>query len=48
MMVKQCYLDFSKAFDNISHSILTAKLRKCGLDNWVLRWIVNWLNGRSQ
>ena len=25
--------DFSKAFDTIFHSILTAKLRKCGLDD---------------
>jgi len=41
-------LDFSKASDNISHSILAAKLRKCDLDDWVLRWIVNWLKERSQ
>jgi len=26
------YLDFSKAFDTISHNTLTEKLRKCGLD----------------
>ena len=41
-------LDFSKAFDTISHSIFAAKLSKCGLCNWVVRWIVSWLNGRSQ
>jgi len=46
--VDMVYLDFSKAFDIISHSILTAKLRKCGLDDWVVRWTVNWLKGRSQ
>ena len=27
------YIDFSKAFDTVSHSILAAKLRKCGLDD---------------
>ena len=29
--------DFSKEFDTASHSILAAKLRKCGLDDWVVR-----------
>uniref|UniRef100_A0A8B9E1L1 Reverse transcriptase domain-containing protein n=1 Tax=Anser cygnoides TaxID=8845 RepID=A0A8B9E1L1_ANSCY len=42
------YLDFSKAFDTLSHSILAAKARKCGLDDWVVRCTVNWLKGRSQ
>ena len=42
------YLDFSKAFDTVSHNILTGKLRKSGLDEWTVRWIENWLNGRAQ
>jgi len=42
------YLDFSKAFDTIFHNILLGKLRKCGLDEWSVRWIENWLNGRAQ
>ncbi|GAB0181788.1 mitochondrial enolase superfamily member 1 [Grus japonensis] len=42
------YLDFSKAFDTISHNILVSKLRKCGLDEWTARWTGNWLNGRAQ
>uniref|UniRef100_A0A8B9PGQ4 Reverse transcriptase domain-containing protein n=1 Tax=Apteryx owenii TaxID=8824 RepID=A0A8B9PGQ4_APTOW len=41
-------LDFSKAFDTVSHNILMDKLRKCGLDEWTVRWIENWLNGRAQ
>jgi len=31
------YLDFSKAYDTVSHSILAAKLRKCGLNDQVVR-----------
>jgi len=42
------YLDFSKAFDTVSHNILLGKLRKCGLDECSVRWIENWLNGRAQ
>jgi len=42
------YLDFSKAFDTVSHNVLLGKLRKRGLDEWSVRWIENWLNGRTQ
>jgi len=42
------YLDFSKAFDTVSHNTLLGKLRKCGLDEWSVKWIENWLNGRTQ
>jgi len=42
------YLDFSKAFDTVSHNILLGKLRKYGLDEWLVKWIENWLNGRTQ
>ena len=42
------YLDFSKAFDTVSHNILLGKLRKYGLDEWSVKWIENWLNGRTQ
>jgi len=41
-------LDFSKAFDTVFRNILLGKLRKCGLDEWSVRWIENWLNGRTQ
>lgn len=42
------YLDFGKAVDTVSHNILVMKLRKCGLDEWIVRWIENWLNSRAQ
>ena len=42
------YLGFSKTFDTVSHNILLGKLRKCGLDEWSVRWSENWLNGRAQ
>jgi len=42
------YLDVSKAFDTASHNILIGKLRNCGLDEWSVGWIENWLNGRTQ
>jgi len=32
--VDAVYLDFSKAFDTVSHSILVMKLRKCGMCGW--------------
>jgi len=41
-------LDFSKAFDAVSHNILIGKLGNCGLDEWTMRSIENWLNGRAQ
>jgi len=42
------YLDFSKAFDMVSHNILLGKLSECRLDEWKVRCIENWLNGRAQ
>ncbi|CAM4708339.1 unnamed protein product [Lepidochelys olivacea] len=42
------FLDFSKAFDTVSHSILANKLKKYGLDEWTIRWIESWLGCRAQ
>jgi len=42
------YLNFSKAFDTVSHDILLGKLRNCGLEEWSVRWTENWMNGRTQ
>ncbi|KAK4831359.1 hypothetical protein QYF61_017490 [Mycteria americana] len=42
------YLDFSKALDTVSHSILLEKLAAHGLDKRTLHWVKNWLAGRTQ
>ncbi|CAM4566988.1 unnamed protein product [Lepidochelys kempii] len=42
------FLDFSKAFDTVSHSILVSKLKKYGLDEWTIRWIESWLDCEAQ
>jgi len=39
------YLDFNKAFDTVSHSILLEKLVVRGLDGSTLHWAKNWLDG---
>ncbi|GAB0177906.1 mitochondrial enolase superfamily member 1 [Grus japonensis] len=38
------YLDFSKAFNTVSHMILIKKLMKYGLDEQTVRWTENYLN----
>ncbi|RMC11899.1 hypothetical protein DUI87_11026 [Hirundo rustica rustica] len=42
------YLDFSKAFDTVSHSTLLDKLAAHGLDRSTLCWVRNWLHGWAQ
>ena len=42
------YLDFNKAFDTVSHSILLQKLADRDLDRYTLGWVKNWLEGRAQ
>ncbi|CAM4560229.1 unnamed protein product [Lepidochelys kempii] len=42
------FLDFRKAFDTVSHSILASKLKKYGLDECTIRWVESWLDCRAQ
>ena len=42
------YIEFSKAFGTVSHSILLGKLAACGLDRYTVLWVRNWLEGHAQ
>ncbi|PKU46104.1 rna-directed dna polymerase from mobile element jockey-like [Limosa lapponica baueri] len=42
------HLDFSKAFDTVSRSILLEKVAAHGLDGNTLHWVKNWLEGGAQ
>jgi len=43
------YLGFSKAFDTVSHNNLIIKMSGwCGIDEWMVRCVENWLIGRAQ
>ena len=47
-VVDVVYLDFNKAFDTSSHSILVEKLPAHCLDGHSVCWVKNWLDGRAQ
>ncbi|KAJ7404106.1 RNA-directed DNA polymerase from mobile element jockey-like protein [Willisornis vidua] len=42
------YLDFSKAFDTVSHNILLEELVARGLDGGILCWVKSWLDAWAQ
>jgi hypothetical protein len=42
------YLDFSKAFDKVPHERLVKKMEAKGVEDGAVKWIRNWLSGRSQ
>ena len=47
-VVDVVYLDFSKASDTVSHSILLGKLAARGLDSFNLHWVRNSMEGCAQ
>ena len=48
MCVDEVFLDFSKAFDKVSHTKLIHKLKGIGVKGNVLNWITSFLTGRVQ
>jgi len=46
--VDMTYLDFSKAFDSVSHRLLTHKLQKYGIHGNLLSWFTSYLSDRRQ
>lgn len=46
--VDTIYLDFSKAFDLVDHSILISRLARLGFHGPILSWFSSYLSGRIQ
>ena len=48
MQIDILYLDLRKAFDKVSQSQLLRKLQSIGVGDTILKWVLNFLKGRSQ
>ena len=46
-VVDVIFLDFSKAFDTVPHSMLDT-LSNCEMSRFALCWLKKWLKGRAQ
>ena len=46
--VRAVFLDFTKAFDRVSHKGLLYKLNRCGIKGNMLRWMKDYLSDRLQ
>ena len=42
------FVDLSKAFDTVDHTLLVQRLKEIGFDFNILTWFQSYLNGRSQ
>ncbi|KAK4818855.1 hypothetical protein QYF61_020074 [Mycteria americana] len=45
-LVDVVFLDSSKAFDTVPHSIVLDKLFSCEMSRYMMCWVKNWLKGR--
>ena len=41
-------IDFSKAFDSVSHNILCSKLNQVNINPYVINWLISFLDQRKQ
>ena len=48
MTVGAIFVDFRKAFDSLSHNILSLKLQAVGICGNLHEWLINYLNDRCQ
>ena len=46
--VRSLFIDYSKAFDHIDHTIVLRKMSDCGIHPGVLQWMRSFLSGRQQ
>ena len=46
-MVGAVFIDLSKAFDTLSHSVLISKMQKCGIKGIAIQWFIDYLFNRS-
>src|SRR5277367_6038800 len=46
--VDTIYIDISKAFDSVPHNLLVTKLFSLGVNPILVRWVANYLSGRTQ
>ena len=46
-LMENSSLDFSKAFETVSHRILLDKMSSIQINKNIIRWVSNWLIGRA-
>ena len=47
-MIRAIFIYFKKAFDSVDHKVLKNKLRACGIEGNMLKFLKSYLSERSQ